>query len=494
LVYLTYMLSELRRRKGRTLLTALGLGLGIALVITVSGLSAGLDKAQASVLKPLTGVGTDMSVTRPFALTSSSTSGTNSGPPQLSAAERAEIQKENGNQRINFENLTPGTKFSQTSFRGSQISFPASKVTSISKLSGVEAASGGLTLNMTTISGTVPAQSQLPQGGGGPGQGGGGGGFFSGPRSADFSSVTVSGVDETNTALGALTPSQVTAGKYFTSGTARQAIVDVSYANTNNLKVGSKLTVGGKTYTVIGLAETPVGGSSSDVYIKLDQLQQLSGRAGRVNTVYVRATSASQVDAVASEIRSTLSGSSVSTAKTLAAQITGSLKDAKNLTSKLGLVLEIVGLLAAVGIASLLTLSSVTKRIRELGTLKAIGWPQRLVVRQVTGESLLQGLLGGVLGIAIGLAATLAISAFSPTLKATFASATQSAFGFGGGPFARGGTGTAASETVKLTPHVSIALVAAAVGLALLGGLVSGAVGGLRASRLRPADALRHID
>src|SRR2546421_244600 len=32
MVYLTYMLSELRRRKGRTLLTALGLALGIALV------------------------------------------------------------------------------------------------------------------------------------------------------------------------------------------------------------------------------------------------------------------------------------------------------------------------------------------------------------------------------------------------------------------------------------------------------------------------------
>ena len=53
---------------------------------------------------------------------------------------------------------------------------------------------------------------------------------------------------------------------------------------------------------------------------------------------------------------------------------------------------------------------------------------------------------------------------------------------------------TAASEAVKLTPHVSIAVVAIAVGLAVLGGLVAGAFGGLRASRLRPADALRHID
>jgi putative ABC transport system permease protein len=168
LIYLTYMLSELRRRKGRTLLTALGLAVGIALVITVSGLSAGLDNAQASVLKPLTGIGTDMSVTRPFALTSSSTSSSNGGPPQLSAVERAEIDKENGGQRVNFANLTPGEKFTQTSFRGSQISFPTSNAASISKLSGVATAAGGLTLNMTTVSGTVPAQSQQQQRGAGP--------------------------------------------------------------------------------------------------------------------------------------------------------------------------------------------------------------------------------------------------------------------------------------------------------------------------------------
>ena len=71
MVYLNYMLSELRRRKGRTLLTALGLGVGVAVVITVSALSAGLDRAQAKVLAPLVGVGTDMSVTRPIVVSSS---------------------------------------------------------------------------------------------------------------------------------------------------------------------------------------------------------------------------------------------------------------------------------------------------------------------------------------------------------------------------------------------------------------------------------------
>jgi ABC-type antimicrobial peptide transport system permease subunit len=181
----------------------------------------------------------------------------------------------------------------------------------------------------------------------------------------------------------------------------------------------------------------------------------------------------------------------VTTAKDLADRVSGSLVDAKNLTSKLGVALEIVALLGAVLIASLLTLSSVAKRIRELGTLKALGWRQALVVRQVTGESLVQGLLGGALGIGIGVAGAALVAALAPSLKATVAQAAQQGPAFG--PFGQGSV-AAGSQIVHLDAPVSIGLVALAVALALLGGLVSGAVGGLRAARLRPADALRHLD
>jgi ABC-type antimicrobial peptide transport system permease subunit len=142
----------------------------------------------------------------------------------------------------------------------------------------------------------------------------------------------------------------------------------------------------------------------------------------------------------------------------------------------------------------------VTRRIRELGTLKAIGWTQWRVVRQVTGESLVQGLLGGALGIALGLLGVLAVDALAPELKATVADAAQAAagpggLGFrGGGPFGQGDVITSGSEEIPLNASVSVALLAGAVGLALLGGLIAGAVGGLRAARLRPADALRHLD
>ena len=503
MIYVHYMFAELRRRKGRTFLTALGLGLGVALVIVVSALSSGLDRAQQQVLAPLTGVGTDMSVTRPIfvAGSSSSSSQQQAGPfGGLSAKERQELQKENGGgRRVDFGNLKAGSKFTRTSFDSTQVSFPASEVAKIAGLDGVAAASGSLTLNVTSISGTVPKITQT-QGGFGQGfrGGGNGNGGFNGPRGIDFSSLTITGVDQSNQAVAAITSGQLTKGSWFSNDdTTKQVIVNQNYARSNKLAVGKTMKIGGGTYTVIGVVKTPVGGTSSDTYIKLAQLQKLSNRAGRVNTVYVRADSASRVDAVAKSISGTLDGASVTTAKTLASQVTGSLKDARNLTSKLGIVLELVALIGAIAIASLLTLSSVTKRVRELGTLKAIGWPQRLVVRQVTGETHKQGRLGGVVGVVLGVVAALLVGVFAPTLNATIASAAQSGFGFGGPP-GRFGGGNAAqaatSEAVKLTAHVSIGVVIAAVGLALLGGLISGAAGGFRASRLRPADALRHLD
>ncbi len=486
--YLSYMFSELRRRKGRTLLTALGLGVGVGLVVTVTALSTGLDHAQAKVLKPLTGVGTDMSVTRPLQISNSS-----GGFRSLSPSEREQLRRENGGARFDFRSLKPGTHFSRDIFNStSQLSFPVSKVSTIRTLSDVQGAVGGLTLSSAHISGTVPKQSPT-QGFGPPGGGGGGGGGFDGPRAINFNAINVAGVDQAHPDLGAITSSQVTSGRYFSAGSKREAILNISYARRKGLGLGDKITLGGKKFTVVGLASTPIGGQSSDVYLKLAQLQKLSGRAGRVNAVYVRATSAGAVDSVAKAIKGNFAGSSVTTAKDLAKRVSGSLVDAKNLTKKLGTALELVGLLAAILIACLLTLSSVAKRVRELGTLKAVGWSQRLVVRQVTGESLLQGLLGGALGVLIGIAGALAIDAIGINLKASVPSASGAA-GPGFGPFGQGAVDTAGSTLVKLDAPLSIGLIVAAVVLAMVGGIVAGAVGGLRAARLRPAEALRTIE
>jgi putative ABC transport system permease protein len=488
LFYLSYMMSELRRRKGRTLLTALGLAVGVGLVVTVTALSNGLDRAQDKVLKPLTGVGTDMSVSRPLRASGTGSDETfrpGPGGPRLSDSDQEALRKENGGARVGLQNLgEPGERFSTDNFVSmSQLSFPESEQEKVDRLSGVESSAGALTLSAVHISGRVPEESQQ---GGPPGVGGGGP-----PRSINFEQTTVSGIDTSKPELGLITPSQIQSGNYFKSGERREAILNESYARREQIKIGDKVELGGESYNVVGLAKLPLGGQASDLYVRLDELQKLSDREGRINVLQVRATDSSVVASVSRDIEESFSGSQVTTAKELADRVSGSLVDAKNLSNKLGTALAVVGLAAAFLIASFLTLSSVNKRTRELGTLKALGWPQRLVVRQVTGESVVQGALGGLLGVVAGLGGAALASAVAPTLEATVASTG----GGGGGPFGFGQAQVASgSSSIALDAPVDASLILIAVGLALLGGLISGVVGGVRAARLRPADALRSVE
>jgi ABC-type antimicrobial peptide transport system permease subunit len=122
------------------------------------------------------------------------------------------------------------------------------------------------------------------------------------------------------------------------------------------------------------------------------------------------------------------------------------------------------------------------------------------VVRQISGESLAQGALGGVLGALVGIGGAALITALAPTLKATVAAASTGPGAgppgtLGGGPLAFGqGQVVSGSSSVALNAPIDLNLILLAIGLALLGGLVAGAVGGVRAARLRPAAALRSVE
>lgn len=487
--HLSYMFAELRRRRARTILTALGLAVGVALVITTNAVSSGLDTAQQKVLQPLTGVGTDMSVTRPLDIGDAS-----GGFGNLSQAERQRLRQQAGpGPGLNLRDATPGSTIDVDTFGGtSELTFSASRIATIAAVDGVDQAAGALTVRANHISGTVPdIQVTGGRGGGPPAQG------AFGDSSLTFDSRTVTGIDASKPDIAPVSPAQIVEGRYLsTSGNPREAIVSSAYAGTKSVTVGDTLTLGGTTFTVVGIASSPIGGNASDVYVKLATLQKVADLKNQVNAVQVRATSTSTVDTVAATITDAFPNSQVTTASDLAARVGGSLADTRDLSATLGRILAIVGLLAAVLIASLLTLSSVAKRTRELGTLKAIGWSRWSVVRQISGESLIQGVLGGIVGVVLALIAIAAVNAAGWTLTASVAAPDRGngAPGPGGG-FGLGQTAiTAGDEIVTISTSPSLLIIVAAVGLAALGGLVAGAAGSLRAARLRPAVALRTVE
>ena len=560
--YLSYLRNELLRRKARTILTVLGLAVGVGLVIAIVSLSRGLDQAQKTALNPLSSIGTDLTVTlSPQQQQQGGFAGPGGG------GDARQVIQANQSVLTDLSKLgKPGQHFVHDFFLpGTQLTFPQSQAKRIAALAGVSEVSSGLMLLAEHQEGTVPkivatfktggqrqtitgtlkpptsaelaqmqacfAKVRAQQGGGNtaPGSGQGSGGFGQGSSSGrprDFgafakclparlrrfrrtfttptqtlrqvlappqtniksTAYSIGGVDQTKPDIGLVTPAQVTSGRYFSTAGGREALVGTSYAANHKLKVGSKLTLNGTTFVVVGLVQPPLGGQTADVYLPLKQLQTLAHEPGLANVALVRASSGSSVGQVESEIKQNLGGASVASAKQVADRISGSLVDASNLAHNLGLVLAVVAAGAAFLLAVVLTLSSVGKRVRELGTLKALGWTQRLVVRQVVGESLAQGIAGGLLGIVIGVIAAALITAFGPTLTAHSASGGTSLFGLGSV------ASRTASRAVPLHTPTSVSLLFLGLAIAIVGGLIAGAAGALRASRLRPADALRTVE
>ena len=516
-MFFTYLRRELRRRMRQAVFIALGLALGIGLVITVTAAAAGVKNAQGTVLKALYGVGTDVTVTK------APTAGSFTPGSFGFGFRTGTTKRPAAGTKINNSTLSAG---------GTLASIPASSVTTVSGLKDVAAAAGGLTLTNRTISGTVPAIN-TSGGGGGFGGGGGSGGSGGGSFRANFttSSFGVDGVDLTAGELGPLSSGKLSAGRTFTTADASSdvALVDASYATANKLTVGSTIAIGNSSgattsFKIIGIVSEPAGDNPSDVYIPLAVAQKLANLKNDVNTIYVAASSSSAIPAVQSEIQKALPSYTVTTSSDLASEVTGSLSSASSLANNLGKWLAIAVLVAAFLLASLLTLASVSRRVREFGTLKAIGWKSRRIVGQVMGEAVAIGIIGGVIGVGLGLAGAELVTKLSHPLTATVGQTTGSAtpggsrqFGFpgggtggaggfggvgGGGGGAGGGGGFGAFRNASVAAHtvavhlaasVSGGVIILAVVLAVAGGIIAGTFGGWRAARLRPADALSKV-
>lgn len=517
-MFATYLRRELVNRRKQTIIIAVGMALAIALVIIVNSVSAGVSNAQAQVLQSVYGVGTDITITQP------ATAATAAGDqgPRFDFGANSGSKSGSSSRTVDSSRLAIG--------RGTQ-TMPASSLKTVTGVHDVSAASAVLSLQNTTFNGTLPnfAQARNDRFGGRNASGSTGstpaptgGADGKGGSSFKVDAFSVMGLTPGADAVGPLSATKLAKGRSLGAGDVGKDVVvlDSSYAKGASKVVGDTMTIGGKTFTVVGLI-APTGSDSqtaSNAYIPLDVAQTLSGQAGKISAVYVQASSASAIDGLKTSLQTAMPKATISTQADLASSVSGSLGSASQLIANLGSWLSLIVLAAAFLIAILFTISGVTRRTREFGTLKAIGWRNSRIVGQVAGESVVQGLIGGIAGVAIGLIGVLIVNLVSPTLSGSVGSATTNAAarfgqgaaggalpgavptaggGFGGGAFGgafRGARQAAASTTdVVLNAPITVWIILIAVGLAILGGLLAGAIGGWRAARLRPAEALRSV-
>jgi putative ABC transport system permease protein len=474
--FVIYLRRELRRRMRQAIFIALGLALGIGLVVTVTAASAGVRKAQSDVLRSLYGVGTDVTVTgkapappKPGSAPPRGAQTFTIGPGGAQLCQNGKCHNPAGQTIDHLESAGYGP-------------IKESKVADVAKLAGVKAAAGGLSLTDNSI--TIPKRFGQP------------GSPLPAPNS-----FTVDGADVSHPGLGPLSAGTITSGRSLTGADAHAnvAVLDSGYAASHKLKTGSTVRIIGHRFTVVGIVAQPQGASPPQVYIPLARAQALGTADGKslknkVNTIYVTAASAAGIPAVQAEIRRLLPGDTVTTAASLAGQVTGSLSSTAKLASELGRWLSVLVLIAAFAVASLLTLAAVARRVREFGTLKALGWRSRRIIAQVMGETLTMGVIGGAAGVALGYAGAAIITAVAPKLSATIASATDQRVVSVGGAGARSFVPTVShTVAVPMSAPVTVAAIVAAVVLAVAGGLLAGSFGSWRIARLRPADALARV-
>ena len=227
-------------------------------------------------------------------------------------------------------------------------------------------------------------------------------------------------------------------------------------AESYKLTIGDTMTLINNRYKVVGIAETGVSFEDSGGLLALREAQQLLNRGRTVSFIFVDVADPAKAQAVSaaidhrfSEVRSSLSSEF--------AQNTDDIQATKAMSNAIRLLALIVG---GVVVANTMIMS-IYERTREIGTLRALGWSARRILRQILQESLYLCLLAALFGSAIGvlvLTLLLQLPGIGRMLSATWSTQTF------------------------------IVAFAVAIGLGLLGGLYPA----WRASCLQPVEALRY--
>ncbi len=244
-------------------------------------------------------------------------------------------------------------------------------------------------------------------------------------------------------------------------------------------------------------ASAAIGGSldsqdfSNDIYIPLKTLQQRIGdtvvrRTGgsfegevlQLNQITVRVNDLKEVERTALLIQNSLKSHDQmeDVAVVVPLELLKQAKITRLIFQLLGGVIASISLaVGGIGIMNIM-LATVTERTREIGIRRALGAKQKHIILQFLVEAAVLGVVGGITGIVLGVLCTPVIASLKD-----FAS------------WARPDIMAALPEELRnVTPAIVPWSIPAAFLISLLVGVVFGIFPAVRAAKMNPIDALRH--
>lgn len=246
----------------------------------------------------------------------------------------------------------------------------------------------------------------------------------------------------------------------FSQGRAPELLVGQNLAQRLAIRPGDQLLLFDEPFRVAGVFRSRSVWENGSLILPLEQLQRLTGRDGQVtyiNVVLHRGSGQPDPEAAAAAIES-LDSRLLALATADFVRTDTRLKLADAMAWMTSLVAVVIG-----GVGTLNTmLTSVHERTREIGILRAIGWPRRRIVLMILAESLCLAATAAVIGCLAAVGLTWLLS--------------QTAAGGG-----------------LLVPVIDLPIMATGLAIATGIGLLGAWLPARRAARLQPTAAFRDI-
>jgi putative ABC transport system permease protein len=293
---------------------------------------------------------------------------------------------------------------------------------------------------------------------------------------------TIMGVDQAQPSLGPVKVKEWLKEGRFPENSG-EVVLEKHYAKFHQARLGTPFSIGNRPFKVVGLLEIKEGSqiASANIYLPLADAQTLLGVESQgVNLVYLHLKNPSFLSQVKSKISEGLAGVSVTSSDSFLELMGGVSK----ISDQFSLLASIIALGGAIFLIIKTMLSNLVERSSEIGILKAVGWTEKDVQKQLMGEVLAQSLLGGVVGIVAGyllsyLLGFLSIPISTPwevNLMPAFAKDTE-----------------AAAQVVRLPVSISAGLLTASLALSLIAGGLASYLMGRRTAKMKPAEILRRL-